>query len=1009
MIEKTKNRAQLLNLGLMFFVLIGSAFSHVLAQKALPHLVTGSAFLDKAPAISGYDIAIDSNNLAYIASSLGIQSFNGTALRKLPIKGDLKKVAFDTFYEDARNRFWCRSLLSGLYIVTKDGVIPYKYSHLIAKYDGQKIDDCYQDANGTLHFAPRGAGYITISKDGVLDHKVDHSAGAFGYVHFMLEDGRPFVFSLLGPPKKQQPKKMAVFHWDGADSFKKITDLESNHPIFKTGFVKHENGVMRLSFGTEELVTFMGDSLISVQVLPHKIIDLFVDRDQDLWIGTVDHGVSRFQNGDFSSDEHFLGDAPAAIVAQDQDGGLWAQCSEVFFYYIPFLDRKSFGQSTPDLDALVFGAIVSDGKRVFLKSESRYLTVLSGDSISRIPIPGAGASIPGLPKAYTYPKCIYYDSARDWVWLGMLGRVLAFDGEVWHEYEVPRLAVTTSLIVRDIAQMNDGSIIASTKGGLLRIQDDGVHFYEQTKNKRALKIRQVLFDSSGTGWLGAHNGVWQFQDGAYTQFSPESSFSDSLNGLILELQEGLGRIWIQPLNGSLHYVEGSEVKQVKTNQGDRVSLHELVIGPDGNIWGRSQRPGFSLIRISLENGEITVKEYDNRLAYEDEDYSFLGGLSFTDRDMLYVSGRTIYSTPLEYLDFGHHQPRILMDRIFVNHQPVFLKSDYDLLPDENTVQLSFESIYYGMDDILFRHRLAGLDSNWQVSEHPTAQYTNLGPGDYQFQLEVKSATSEWEKGSMVNFHVQTPYWQTWWFITLSVLAGIALVGLGFYLWFRIRERRAQLIIEKLMAEQRTLRSQMNPHFLFNALMSLQDMVFKRNRMDAVTNISSFATLTRKILAQSIEDVITLEEEIEMLTLYLELESLRFDDRFRFDIAVEAGIDPATRLLPPMLIQPFVENAIKHGLQNKELGGGEILIAFSSKGNGLLCAVEDNGVGRAQAAAMRASRTHKSFSLAAIQERIALLNHQMEQKIELNIIDRDKLGFAGTRVELYLPLNLKLKH
>lgn len=209
--------------------------------------------------------------------------------------------------------------------------------------------------------------------------------------------------------------------------------------------------------------------------------------------------------------------------------------------------------------------------------------------------------------------------------------------------------------------------------------------------------------------------------------------------------------------------------------------------------------------------------------------------------------------------------------------------------------------------------------------------------------------------------------------------------------------------EKLKAEQHLLRIQMNPHFIYNSLSSIQDLVFNEKRITAVTNIALFAKLIRRMMAYSLLDNIPLSEEIETLHLYLKLESLRFEDQFHYTISTGKGVDPAKHWIPPVLIQPYVENAIRHGLMNKEPVGGEVSIRFDQHNDGLLCVIEDNGIGRKLAGKRQADRTasHQSYSARSINDRIALLKREYGTSVQATIFDlfSDSGQPSGTRVEV----------
>ena len=206
-------------------------------------------------------------------------------------------------------------------------------------------------------------------------------------------------------------------------------------------------------------------------------------------------------------------------------------------------------------------------------------------------------------------------------------------------------------------------------------------------------------------------------------------------------------------------------------------------------------------------------------------------------------------------------------------------------------------------------------------------------------------------------------------------------------------------------KQRLLRSQMNPHFIFNSLTSVQDFILQQDGIKASIYLSRFSDLVRNILHNSQQEFIKLEEEISTIENYLELQKIRFPDKFDYNIEVDQQVNSESLLVPPMLAQPFIENSIEHGFKQKE-DKGQINIAIRQNQHGLLIQITDNGIGRE--AAMRKmkaqSPNHKSMATAITLERINVINRKKKRKINLNIIDRkDESGKAtGTKVVIEIP-------
>jgi LytS/YehU family sensor histidine kinase len=244
--------------------------------------------------------------------------------------------------------------------------------------------------------------------------------------------------------------------------------------------------------------------------------------------------------------------------------------------------------------------------------------------------------------------------------------------------------------------------------------------------------------------------------------------------------------------------------------------------------------------------------------------------------------------------------------------------------------------------------------------------------------------------------------------------------LGFLVWLilyyrtkKIRgEEKKKFVISKQIAEieMKALQSQMNPHFVFNSINSIQGFILKNKVDDALGYLQDFAKILRQTLDNATKKYISLEEEIEYIKWYLNLELMRFDQKFKVELRVPDNLNPQNIQIPPMIVQPYVENAIRHGLLHRNDGQGILLIEFLVLGEqDLKCIIEDNGVGRKRCKEIeswKTQTTHKPQSTRITKDRIDLLNKSSQSdKYEVNIIDLcDGHGVGtGTRVEIILPL------
>jgi hypothetical protein len=355
-------------------------------------------------------------------------------------------------------------------------------------------------------------------------------------------------------------------------------------------------------------------------------------------------------------------------------------------------------------------------------------------------------------------------------------------------------------------------------------------------------------------------------------------------------------------------------------------------------------------------------------------------------------------------------PKVYLTSIKVNEKDSILKPYFNLDYYQNNLRIEYVALSYKSGkDILYRYRMDGLDTAWQETKFMNIQYSTLPPGTYTFMVDARSLQGHWSgHPAMASFTIKPPFWQTWWFRTLMGLLFLGIVTAISYAIIRYYRNRNEVARRLVQLEGQALRAQMNPHFIFNSLNAIHDFIADQDQRSAHLYLSRFAALIRRILELSRKPQVNLAEEIELLKLYIDLENMRFENKFDYELKVDTEDDPIDIFLPSMLLQPYVENAIRHGLTSKR-GKGHLKLEIIQKGNKLLCRITDNGIGRKAANELggRNLKKHRSFAMDITKERVEAMNDNGQKaKADIAIIDLvDADGNAnGTTVELTIPLN-----
>jgi hypothetical protein len=336
-----------------------------------------------------------------------------------------------------------------------------------------------------------------------------------------------------------------------------------------------------------------------------------------------------------------------------------------------------------------------------------------------------------------------------------------------------------------------------------------------------------------------------------------------------------------------------------------------------------------------------------------------------------------------------------------------------LLPHrDNNIRFEFVGISYrSVGHINYRYRLMGLDSNWKTTSETILSYPSLPSGTYTLQLAAINKFGVQSETKQIHFSIEQLLEERTWFRILLFLLGGTFVWLAVIIYIkRIREKEARkgdTARKMTELEQKALKAQMNPHFIFNSLNSIQQYVMEKDTIGANKFITAFSSLIRQTLDFSTRQEITIKEELQYLATYLELEKTRMEEKFIYSIQVCDAVSSGEYCIPPMVLQPYVENSIRHGISYRRDKEGKILINVRLENSKLICTVEDNGVGRLVAGQfkMRESFDRQSRGMSVTADRIEMMNKNSKQKIELmvqDLIDQNNEPL-GTRVTVSFPV------
>ncbi|WP_435262162.1 sensor histidine kinase [Tenacibaculum sp. nBUS_03] len=470
-------------------------------------------------------------------------------------------------------------------------------------------------------------------------------------------------------------------------------------------------------------------------------------------------------------------------------------------------------------------------------------------------------------------------------------------------------------------------------------------------------------------------------------------------------------VWVSTFKNGVLGIRNGEVVCNYSIKNGLMSNQASLIKSDGNfLWIVTDKGVQVLNVVTGEFKNLTERDGLNSFNISD--------ILIFEKKLYFSSNKGLFKIDKKEIFKEKNLSEIYFTKISIADKDVELKEEYDLPANTKNIKIQFHiNGYLSYKNIRYKYRLLGASNSWSLISEGVNEvvFNSLSSGSYVFELK---AEDKFEGGETdirsIKIKINRPIYKRWWFVYVLLLFLTFIILFYNRRRLRAKEKEQDQLLNQIAKEKEmvflkleNLRSQMNPHFIFNALNSIQDYILLNEKKLAGDYLGKFADLIRIYLNQSSKDFIVLSEEIDTLKKYLELEKLRFEASLEYKVSCCKDIDIDTIEIPSMLIQPYVENSLKHGLLHKK-GKGKLEVSFEvdSKNKFVLCKVKDDGIGRDKAIALRKKRNkyHNSFATKATQDRLELLNYNKNSMIEIEIIDlfSENGKPQGTEVLIKMP-------
>jgi ligand-binding sensor domain-containing protein len=959
---------------ILLFITICDAFSAV-AQQPYYYAINDENGL---PSNEVYDIAQDEFGYMWIGCDAGLFRYDGFDFKRYS-NVNQNAVAISNLHPGNDQRLFCQNFFGQIFYAYRDSLVLFA--------------DVKERTNAHPEYTIDDSNNMWVGlPDGIIKYNADGS--------------KEYLFKgKLSVSELEYAGNGQLYAYDNASGLHIITQKEhqkytikpvadNEHYFLNSRITIKRYGKRFFALTTHNnknnhaIVELKGDNIHLIRKIESDSIARFIYTvvliNNEFWLCTSDGAYRLSKDGKI--DGHFFPGEKISTIYKDRENTYWFSTLQNGLYAIPLMELMLLKTENSTLRDNNITALKG------LANDEILAGTYTGDIYRFHPSAGTLKLLPRDKKALyrNVTSIIAYDSQTV---IAGRGEISIINTKAATETRYP------SIYVRDMTIKGDSIIYVSTNG-ISTISNLARVVTNQSVTKSLINGtsgKKVCYETeSKTLWVTINEGLAIMRENKFDLFyiGGKPVFCNALytdkSGLWAgTVSDGLYNIRDKKVTLHLDKKNGLAGNNIKciTSQNDT-----LYVATDECINIRYPDGTFAYIKPS---SGINAKEI-NAISISNP-YIYVGTI------------RGLYYLPLNTGFKNYIKPNIRITSVFTGDIPRNSLREVQLDYDNKDILINFSSTAFrSRGRFYYLYRISGFQEEWkkQAGSINNVRLNHLPAGKFTFEVKaVNEDGIESETTAKLMLSVKSPFWQNWWFYLLVAMVASTFVALMFLLRIKTIKRKADIREQITNSQLTALKAQMNPHFMYNTLNSIQDLILQNNLKGTNYYLSRYSSLMRKILETSENKEIELAEETEILELYLELEQLRFGSDFQYSITISPEIDRTLVHIPSMIIQPFVENALKHGLLHKR-GKKQLSIKFDTRETYLVCTINDNGVGRKKSEEIkqRSPLQHKSFATAATEKRLILINMNRQNKIRLTIKDLYEGEMAtGTEVCLEIPL------
>lgn len=933
---------------------------------------------DGLPSSEVYFVMQDSRGNMWFGTDRGIARFDGYSFRTYTYKDGLIDNTVFKLQEDNHGRIWMYTYTGRLFYLEGERIFPYKYNNILFSVTLSRVPlGFFVDSLENVNVAIRDLGEFIIDATGKTKWNYKHERSD-KIQYYMNELPSGYIITSAFSPLAEY-------------KISKILHKKSDTSVFFSDTINVVSGILdrfaALRISKDKLLFSLGRTLYETKngnirilfVADANILYLYLDRTEKIWVCT-ENGLRVFEdiNNDGKS-FHFLAKNSITGIVQDKEGGYW----------ITSLDNGVFYMPVYGVNCIKFNSGLIQ-KAISIESDSKsfvYAGCWNG-SLVRIKNPDIQLAYHPIPYKGDMPltnlSSFFPD---DKIYMSRTFPGYYENGKFNNLKYKAKIGLKTNFLKR-----RNGDIFAAGTGMIVELKGDSLI----AKANLFQRINCLAELDNGRLIFGSNRGVFILEE----KSNEISVLRNELNNIRVDDIKLMNDVIFFATKGKgIMVLNDGQIFTIDESKGLCSDLVNKICIENNNVWCATNKGISKITYNSIDNKYIiiNIRSTDGLLSDEINDITSLN-------DSIFIASNAGVSFFNSHADFiNHTDPEIYINSLLVNNSEINAGSEMEFKHDNNNIHIGFNAVSFrSRENILYNYRLiTGKDTVSSATLDRKVQFLSLQPGKYHFEVTARNSSGVFSNEAAVfDFVIMPAWWQAWWFRVLIILSVFA----TFFYFYKSRIRnikRAYEMERGYAAMQLTaLRSQMNPHFIFNVMNSIRNFMQNNDMKSAEKYLISFSRFVRFTLDNSEVQEISLEEELKAIRSYTELEMQRFDNGFLFTINCDSNIDMSETMLPSLLLQPFVENAIKHGISTKS-EGGEIKIDIHKKHDSILITISDNGVGIRHPNIPSENGHHVSHGNSLTFERIEAYNKAYNRKIQAKIIhlNDENSSITGTRVEV----------